>query len=549
MARSLLGVRVNQRWPGYPMLPVLLSLFAFAHAADPLDGRVLRVDGAQVYVDLGRKEGATQGLELELLQRVEVTDPASSRQLVDYFPLGTLRVVQAGETLSMLQGPASLVTRVQVGDRVRGEAGEHVAGPSELVGASAPGSDVEVVERVVEKVPPDLKAFANAFNKVAGQAPLQRITTWETFALNWPASKLEPVARKEIEALRALAESLQTAEAAKGPAELVSAVAAPTTAVEGQAVPIVVTVPEAGRVTHASLHFRRNGEPGFRFVAMTRRGDASWQAEVPAEAVTTDGVEWFVIVQDDEGGEQRRPAREFGSVDVSKEASGGLGIRNRSQVSLFYEYVDFYALQGVDRFSHFEADFLYRIDSPLRAVRVGYGVRAGTTGVTGVIDEAYAQSDGPAVKDGLEADGSLITSGFNFGYAELEFGGARWFGVSARGIVGVEPDGLSAGLEGRMRLGREEGTSLVLGAARIGTLGENYLLQLNWDTVPKVPMAAGVHVTNLPAAVRSDYGVRLVYEARYELTDWVEVGGRVGYQFRNIFHSGPSFGAGTVFKW
>ena len=88
-----------------------------------------------------------------------------------------------------------------------------------------------------------------------------------------------------------------------------------------------------------------------------------------------------------------------------------------------------------------------------------------------------------------------------------------------------------------------------MGGLHLGDVGQLYQLQLAWNTVPKVPMCAEVSVTNQPGVSLNDYGVRLVLEARYELTDWVQVGGRLGYQLRNIFHNGPGFGGTVVFAW
>ena len=108
---------------------------------------------------------------------------------------------------------------------------------------------------------------------------------------------------------------------------------------------------------------------------------------------------------------------------------------------------------------------------------------------------------------------------------------------------------MAAGMEGRIRLGPEAGTNLEAGAANIGNIGQSYLLRLSWDSVPKVPMAAGVHVTNQPGLSQDDYGVRLTYEARYAVTDWLEMGAQTGWQLRNINHAGPSIGSTAVFSW
>ena len=108
---------------------------------------------------------------------------------------------------------------------------------------------------------------------------------------------------------------------------------------------------------------------------------------------------------------------------------------------------------------------------------------------------------------------------------------------------------MAVGANGRIRLGSEEGTNMELGAARIGNIGDTYMIQFAWDTVERIPMSGGVHVTNHPGVSMDDFGVRLVYEARYALTDWVELGGRLGYNLRNINHSGLSYGLSGVFSW
>jgi hypothetical protein len=119
----------------------------------------------------------------------------------------------------------------------------------------------------------------------------------------------------------------------------------------------------------------------------------------------------------------------------------------------------------------------------------------------------------------------------------------------------VDYGGIAGGAEGRIRLGREDGTNLDAGAARIGDIGNRYALRLGWNTIEKLPMAAAVELTDFPGVARrdgseiDDFGVRLIVDARYALTDRVELGGRLGYQLRNIDHAGFSGGLQTVFSW
>lgn len=323
---------------------------------------------------------------------------------------------------------------------------------------------------------------------------------------------------------------------------------APATAPERVSPRILVALSEPDTVAGGTLFFRYQGEETYRYRALRPAGDMHLQATIPKEAVMPPAVEWFVELRDADGaisrvrGNPMRPA-----VLPVTDQPDPIETANRSEVTLLAEYVDFYAGSGgADRWFHGEADFLYRLGmGPLYSMRVGSGTYRGRGGVTAELDAA-----GP--------DGALALSapvGFNFGFTELEFRLLPWFAVMGRGMVGVDYDGLSPGAEGRVQFGEETGTSLDASAARIGDIGTRYQLRLAWNTVPKVPMAASVELTDFPGVSRADgtqledYGVRLIYEARYALTDHVDVGGRVGYQLRNINHAGPSGGIQTVLSW
>jgi hypothetical protein len=68
-------------------------------------------------------------------------------------------------------------------------------------------------------------------------------------------------------------------------------------------------------------------------------------------------------------------------------------------------------------------------------------------------------------------------------------------------------------------------------------------------------MAAAVELTDLPGLARQDgstiddYGVRLITDARYAFSERLQLGGRVGYQLRNIDHAGFSGGVQAVLSW
>ena len=70
-------------------LAICILLLA-AHAyAEPV---VLAVDGKDIYVDLGAKDGVGAGTQLELLHEIVARDPKTGATLRDRFALGTIEV-------------------------------------------------------------------------------------------------------------------------------------------------------------------------------------------------------------------------------------------------------------------------------------------------------------------------------------------------------------------------------------------------------------------------------------------------------------------------
>src|SRR5690606_16459583 len=103
------------------------------------------------------------------------------------------------------------------------------------------------------------------------------------------------------------------------------------------------------------------------------------------------------------------------------------------------------------------------------------------------------------------------------------------------------------GARGRLRLGREGGTNLVLGAAftsRVGTLLE---AAYHWLPNRIVPVQITVQVTDQP--VLEDFGVRLIADVGLRRLSWVYPSLRLSYQARDIDHSGLSGGFALNFDW
>jgi hypothetical protein len=81
--------------------------------------------------------------------------------------------------------------------------------------------------------------------------------------------------------------------------------------------------------------------------------------------------------------------------------------------------------------------------------------------------------------------------------------------------------------------------------ADVGTIGS---FRLGWATVPKVPMAMTVEITDLPSSVRAT-GVRLLYDAYYPLPTGLRLGARLGYAARDQIIGGPSAGLSASYDF
>jgi hypothetical protein len=148
-----------------------------------------------------------------------------------------------------------------------------------------------------------------------------------------------------------------------------------------------------------------------------------------------------------------------------------------------------------------------------------------------------------------------------YGWLEAEW--APWSSASfiGRVVIGVGRGGLNGGGQGFVRIGHDRRTNLLLGGEILGGVGVRGVAELNWNTLPRVPITLRTEVTNQPAglAPRSDtdtesqgateIGARAIVQVGYRITPSFVLYGRGSYQGRTIHHAGPGLGAGATFEW
>jgi hypothetical protein len=569
-----------------------------AAAAEPV---VLGVSGDTVIVDLGARHGVGEGSHLELLHEVIVKDPVTKETLRDVFPLGVMTVQRAGDGVAEAIADEPIAKRVRVGDRVR-----LVSKPRSFVDpwklrVSARRSDPVVVDTAAEPVAAadPVARRAQAERRVADAArvkavwaatlgrPLDdRIARWRELLDASPDNLYARDIELEIASLARQAEAIAAARAvpaadrgvaiadalaeldprAAGHAPVVAATVA--RARHGHDVALAFAVRDPDAAARGWLYARTVGGDGFQRLPLAQDGDDYLRGAIPAALVAAPGVEWFVEIATATGapapaiGSTERPQR----IDVVDVSDPPAAPRGRSRVTVAVDYVDFDGglARGFDQYTQAELDFMYRFHEPVYSFRLGFGSLAGTGGPKDVIDA----DENDQCRD---AGGTFRCHRVNFtyGYAELEYRISPSVAVMVRPQAGrltisrssgTDPlecldgpldascsVGRGYGLRGRVRIGDEGATNLVLGAAATTDVGTLLEAAYTWAARPEIPVVVTAQVTDMP--VPEDLGVRIVGDVGWRRVPWAYPSLRVSYQARDLDHAGFSGGIACNFDW
>jgi hypothetical protein len=319
---------------------------------------------------------------------------------------------------------------------------------------------------------------------------------------------------------------------------------APRTARPGAQIPLVFVLDQPDRVASAYLHYRPAGAPTYRALLLAREHGIYLRGVVPADAVASPGVEYFVEVSAPSG----RSGLALGSpqtpIQVEVPAPPLLdrfaAQPGRSSVRMMFDTLDFRTLdaRSGDRTDHlYQAtlDFTYWLGSAVESVGVGAGVYSGIGGL----------------RDGLwTSTMSAPEAAFHFGYADVEVGG-RYEGVhlSAGGqlIAGVGRSGFGMGGELRVRLGDRTGTNLMFLGRTIDQVG--FLSEVRFGTRPTRPLGLAVSVGATNQPTRGDTAVVLGTELELYAIRNMTVIARGSWEGRSVAHAGIGGGGGLAFNW
>ena len=291
----------------------------------------------------------------------------------------------------------------------------------------------------------------------------------------------------------------------------------------GSTLDLVVEAPPA--TPKLVVHYRNAGMAAFAALDLVRKDDAHWIAVVPADQVTAPGIEYYL-----EGGGEPIFASPQWPHTIAVHATGQTERRlrdlkridnHRSRIHTSGEWVDYgtRTVSGtklVDRYYRLDADFSYRLLAyPLEEMRVGFTRLLGDT-------ESTMCTGSPCTAQA----GYRVGGWFELGLGVIE--GVRFDG---RVLVMATQTGFKVGGRFEARLGVLDASHVALGVESMADVGTNGYFRLGWGTVPGLPMAATVEITNMPDNDRST-GVRLYYDIARSVGGGFKLGVRVGYASR-----------------
>jgi hypothetical protein len=503
------------------------------------EGVVVQVEKDDLVVDLGWSRGSAVGDEVEIWRPLRLHHPVTGRVITDRFLIGKLRLVQVRPNLSLAKPNGDLARPPEAGDViVLSKPSAPAPSTEELAPQHAPPA---APSPAVAPSDPEAALLTQLFDSLQGSTVSARIRAYESYVYAHPQSRYVKVLWAEARDLHLLLDEVGGGQ--RAPA--VASAHAETLSAEEQLVervvagaPLSVAVTLHGPAKGAVLHARRSGQETYASLPMTKVGPEYWSATIPSETVQAPTLEWFVEGVAPDGthpviGDPATPHTAEVQDVQPKQAGKVLG-----QAQIWTDYASFNSKAANDYVWQTEGYMGARFDDVgVRAVRTGFGVYRGVGGTLADLD-----SNDPARNRGTSV-------GLTYGYLETELGIVPTFSLVARGLIGLREDGLNGGASGFVRIGSDLKTNLLLGGEVLGGIGLRGVTEFDWNVFQRWPILLRSEVTNQPAGVGSDVGVRLIGQVGYRLLPHLVLSARASYQGRTISHAGPGAGAAVGYTW
>jgi hypothetical protein len=502
---------------------VLLGASSARAEASTTEGAVVQVEKDDLVVDLGSLRGAADGDDVEIWRPLRVRHPVTGKVLADRFLIGKLRLVQVRPNLSLAHAQGELARPAEAGDVVvLTKLAPALPAPSPAAPAPSPAAGDD-----------ETRALSRLFDELRGADPETRVRAYESFAARHPRGRYVQVLWEEARVLRRALIPAVAAAAPEPKPDAPSAQVQPFGPVVARE-PLRVAVAVHG-ASGAVLHARVAGQDTYASQPMKPAGSEYYAATIPGSQVRAPGLEWFVEAVAPDGthpvlGDPATPERAKVQ-DVEPSAPRKV----LGQAALWTDYASFDARSSNDYVFQTEGVMGARLDDVgVRAVRTGFGVYRGVGGTLQQLDVQH-QPGTPA--------------GLTYGYLEGELGIVPTFSIALRGIIGLQQDGVEGGASAFCRIGSDLETNLLVGGEVLGGIGLRGVAEFQWNSFHDWPIVIRSEVTNQPAGMQGDVGVRAIGQAGYRVLPHMVVSLRASYQGRTIDHAGPGGGAAVAYAW
>lgn len=553
-------VRRPNGWVALRVLPLFLVLCrpGFAQTTpdevnEPSDheGMVLRIDDLgpgsyELVVDIGRDLGVVEGTELHLFARTRVEHPVTGQVIEDLVPLGAETVIRSGRYLSVIQLETSRRDLYRVGDVVTtgqtpGNGVMQTAGPTAAAECMPCESDLQALEV-------HLIWLASI-----GRSLDERADAWRSYLAIVPDTPFASQIEREIAFLEAAGQDRAVLQRERLKEKSVSkrprASHRPLAEIP-QSMPLspVLTLSSEAGIQAVTLFYRRQGEKYYAPLPMLPIGDLSHRARIPEEALLPGRIEYFIEAVDGSGARIAafRSAESPHTVRIVPPPVFDSPTEGRSSASLDFEWVDFYLDNpGQDQMWVVEGDLKYRLEHGVfYSLAMGFGIFEGRGGPAELIELG---------------DLDPVKLAVNYVYFEPEISLGDYLHIIPRFLVGgiqekkeigdptIRRSGGVFGFHGYLRIGKERGTNLLVGASVSQEMGNEGIIAMNLDVLENFPIGVSAVATNFPVA--EDYAARLLFQIGWEQFDGLSLTAQFGVNMRNIHHLGLSGGLGLVFNW
>lgn len=319
----------------------------------------------------------------------------------------------------------------------------------------------------------------------------------------------------------------------------------------GKPVHVAISSTDLVALGQVELFYRQAGDENWHSLGFGQREAGDWVATIPSNRVLSGALEYRIVSSIDGGTQVERfaSASEPQRIRVKGSSTASTYMRelarydgHTSRARAHFRRDDFGTSGSLeDNMWGVTTDLTFRVLGTLRALRFGVSRMRAETATSA---SQTNLSDGVATAG---VDASKISTGYDAGFAELQFGFSDTFGVSTQVQLGANLESFTAGYRVAARLGMEPGTHVELYGEGVGGIGFVAGMGLHWDTVPHVPMSTAIEVTNWPNA--DQVALRLLTEAQFPVTKAIDLTVQGTYQARTQLLGGFGGGVGCAFSF